>query len=122
MKLLENKKELRSGPHKCQGCGKCCHAFGITLSIADMNREPRLWSVAVPIQRVGNPKTRAFMAERKHPWIIGGKPHRGAPCIFLTPVNKCSIYKTRPQICRDYPMDGYCIKDMKNASSERNKF
>ena len=33
----------------CERCGKCCHAFGITLSIEDMNREPRLWDVAVPM-------------------------------------------------------------------------
>jgi len=92
----------------CKQCGRCCHNFGITLSIDDMNMEPRLWDVAVPIQRVGNPKTRAYMAEKKHLWVIGGKPHRHAPCPFLTAEKLCGIYETRPQICRDYPQEGIC--------------
>lgn len=91
---------------ECQRCGQCCHQLSATMTIADMNREPRLWDVAVPIQKVGNPKTRAYMAEKKHPWAIGGKPHRGAPCPFLTAENLCGIHETRPQICRDYPQKG----------------
>jgi len=77
-----------------------------------MNREPRLWDVAVPIQRVGNLKTRMFMAEKKNPWVIGGKPHRGAACPFLTAENLCGIYETRPQICRDYPQEAKRIRQM----------
>ena len=88
----------------CKQCGKCCHQFGITLAIEDMNREPRLWDVAVPIQNVGNPKTRAFMAEKKHSWVIGGKKKRGDACPFY--FEGCTIYETRPQICRDYPQKG----------------
>ena len=76
------------------------------MTIEDMNREPRLWDVAVPIHKVGNPKTRAFMAEKKHPWVIGGKKKRGDACVFLHPDNYCTIYETRPQICRDYPQKG----------------
>jgi len=64
---------------ECQQCGQCCRQFGITLAIEDMNREPRLWDVAVPIKNVGNPKTRAFMEEKKYPWVIG-KSYRGSPC------------------------------------------
>ena len=89
----------------CKQCGKCCHVLSATMAISDMNREPRLWEVAVPIHKVGNPKTRAFMAEKKHPWAIGGKSKRGAPCPFLIN-NSCGIYSTRPQICRDYPQKG----------------
>lgn len=95
----------------CERCGQCCRAFGITLSITDMNREPRLWDVAVPIQQVGNPRTRVFMAEYNHPWVIG-KDHRNGPCPFLTARNECGIYETRPQICRDYPENGgRCIRE-----------
>ena len=101
----------------CKQCGKCCHAFGITLAIEDMNREPRLWDVSVPIHKVGNPKTRAFMAEKKHPWAIGGKVSLGSPCPFLTAENLCGIYETRPQICREYPENGgKCIKEKQDAS------
>ena len=88
---------------KCQQCGLCCRNYGITLSLQDMNREPRLWEVVIPIQYVGNPRTRAFMVENKHPFVIN--KGRGETCPFLLN-NKCLIYETRPQICRDYPQKG----------------
>ncbi len=96
---------------ECQKCGQCCHQFSITLTLEDMNREPRLWQVAIPIQQVGNPKTRAYMAEKKHTWVIG-KSHSGSACPFLAPNNDCMIYETRPQICRDYPQGAKCIREM----------
>ena len=94
----------------CKRCGRCCHSFSITLTIEDMNREPRLWNVAIPIQKVGNPKTKAYMIEKKHPFVIG-KAKRGGPCPFLAPNNDCIVYETRPQICRDYPAKGVkCLR------------
>ena len=105
LKMAKTGAKYPAVDFKCRRCGKCCCQFGITLSISDMNREPRLWDVAVPIQNVGNPKTRAFMAEKKHPWVIGGKEKRGDPCVFLAGTD-CLIYETRPLICRDYPENG----------------
>ena len=98
----------------CQRCGICCHQLSATLTPEDMNREPRLWDVAVPIQNVRNPKTRRYMKEKRHPWAID-KEKRGAPCPFLVqPEGKpaeCSIHETRPQICRDYPGKAKCIRE-----------
>ena len=88
----------------CKKCAECCRNFGITLGPEDLNREPRLWSVALPIYRVANPKLVAFMREKKHPWAINAG--RGKPCPFLTRENLCGIYETRPQDCRDYPQKG----------------
>ena len=99
-----------AGEFTCRRCAKCCRRFSITLRPEDMSREPRLWQVAVPIQRVGNPVTRAYMAEKQHPWAIG-KARAGAPCPFLAATNDCFIYETRPQICRDYPQEGVkCLR------------
>jgi Fe-S-cluster containining protein len=105
------KESAKTIVSKCLRCGQCCHAFGITLSLADMNREPRLWQVAVPIHKVGNPRIRAYMAEKKMPFAIG-KPYKGAACPFLDADNSCMIYETRPQICRDYPQSSKCIRQM----------
>lgn len=99
---------------ECQRCGQCCHKFGISLTIEDMNREPRLWEVAVPLERVGNQKMRLFMMQNNYRWVIGGKPYRGAPCVFLQN-NECLIYRTRPQICRDYPQEAECIKEVQEV-------
>ena len=92
----------------CQQCGKCCHKLSATLTLDDMNREPRLWDFAVPIQKVGNPATRRYMAEKKHPFVIR-KEKRGGPCPFLLN-SLCLIHSTRPQICRDYPQGAKCLR------------
>lgn len=94
---------------ECERCGKCCHQLSATMTLQDMNREPRLWEVAVPIHRVGNRKTRRFMLEKGHPFVIG-KEKQGGPCPFLTTDNLCLIYETRPQICRDYPQGAKCVR------------
>lgn len=94
--------------HECQQCGKCCHQLSPTLTEADVNREPRLWDYAVPIERVVNPATKQYMAEKKHPFALR-KRHRGGPCVFLAN-NLCVIHSTRPQICRDYPQGAQCLR------------
>ena len=33
----------------------------------------------------------------------------GVPCVHLLPDNKCDIYETRPQVCRDYKADSFCV-------------
>jgi Fe-S-cluster containining protein len=76
--------------------------------------------VAVPIYKVGNPLTRKYMIEKKHLWAIK-KTMRGGPCPFLLN-NKCIIHETRPQICRDYPQDSYCIREQMEKAQEKDKF
>ena len=84
-----------------------------------MNREPRLQGYAVPIFEVPPSKTRRYMAEKGHPWLIA-KPYRGSPCPFWFESVGCSIYETRPQICRDYPQEGVvCLGEEQCLQSVR---
>ena len=102
--IKEKKNEIKE--HACQRCGLCCHSFGITLTIEDLNREPRLYQYSIPTEEVGNMKTRLFMQQNNMPFVVD-KGGRGLPCPFFA--NKsCLIYETRPQICRDYPGRGLC--------------
>lgn len=89
---------------ECEKCGKCCHQFGITLSVEDIAREPRLKEHMIPVHRVGNPKTRVYMIEKKLPFVLT-KSKRGGPCVFLLN-NMCLIYETRPEICRTFECKG----------------
>ena len=81
-----------------------------------MNHEPRLFDKCVPIQYVGNPKTRAYMIEKNHSFAIK-KLHRGMACPFLGFDSKCMIYETRPQICREYPQEGLkCVRELEGTN------
>lgn len=95
--------------HMCKHCAKCCHNCAITLTMDDLNREPRLYQYIIPVSQVDNPKTRLFMEENDMPFVIN-KGGRGKPCPFLMN-NRCMIYETRPDICKKYPENGHCIKE-----------
>lgn len=58
------------------------------------------------------------MKEKKHPFAIK-KRGLGQPCVFYN--DGCMIYETRPQICRDYPGDGHCIREKTQKIKEGNK-
>lgn len=98
----------------CKKCGKCCYKYGIPVSITDINREPLLLNVTVPFKQVKNPKMRAYMIEKRLPFVIG-KTRHGAACPFLSANNLCLIYNTRPQICRDYPQETKYIREEKEC-------
>jgi len=68
----------------CRRCGRCCREAIIdTLTDADLRREPRLRTV---VRR-----------------MKGGTQYLlPTPCPFLTENNECSIYETRPHVCREY--------------------
>ena len=97
--MARQKKQI-----ECVKCGSCCKCFRIVLSLADVNKEPRLQKVMIPIYKILG-KTRRYMAEKKLPFALP------KPCPFLLSNNECSIYETRPQMCRDYPQgDSKCLQ------------
>lgn len=106
----------RKTKHVCQRCGKCCGMFGISLSMADMNREPRLWDVAVEIVEIKNRKLVRFMMEKGHRYAIG-KRQRGASCVFLDANRECLIYGTRPDVCREFPGDSLCPREVTDGNA-----
>lgn len=96
---------------KCEQCGQCCKKLSPTLTLEDLRREPKLWQYAVPIDKVGNAKMRRYMMEKNIPYVMN-KAGRGLSCPFQMPNGLCGIHETRPQICRDYPQQSKCIKEM----------
>jgi len=102
--------------HECTQCGLCCHKLSATFTLEDVNREPRLLDVALPMNRVGNKRTFSYMKEKGHPWVIN-KNKRGDPCSFLDVNNLCLIHATRPQICRDYPHGHKCMRELENGNT-----
>lgn len=72
-------------------CGACCRTFPVLVSIGDSRREPRIEAEACPIEPWNRTSEWEF---RLHPLPFS----RG--CLFLDENDSCSVYKTRPDVCR----------------------
>src|SRR5262245_37172465 len=83
--------------YECDGCGACCRTFPVFASAADADREPRVESeTRVLPEHLGNPG-----------WTYQLFPlpfHES--CCFLDTTARCTIYPTRPEVCRAFPAGG----------------
>jgi Fe-S-cluster containining protein len=82
--------------YECDGCGVCCGAFPIFASKTDADREPRIAA-----------ETRLLPASLAQP----GWSRQLFPLPFLETcgfleAKRCTIYATRPQVCRDFAAGG----------------
>lgn len=78
---------------QCQKCGWCCSNLIVEITQRDVDREPKLWDYVELLDGNGEieiePGLEVYM-------LTCGKP-----CPMLKN-NKCSIYKTRPDVCRGF--------------------
>ncbi len=79
--------------HECDGCGACCGAHLIFASVHDAAREPR---IVCETQKLAAWLVTPRWAYRLHPL-----PFHQA-CCFLDADRRCSIYETRPEVCREF--------------------
>ena len=77
----------------CDMCGACCRTFPVLVSIGDALREPRIRAEAVQVEEW---QRNAEWENRLHPLPF----LRG--CAFLADDNRCSVYETRPAVCRRF--------------------
>ncbi|HMP16728.1 MAG TPA: YkgJ family cysteine cluster protein [Gemmatales bacterium] len=73
----------------CDQCGACCRTFPIYVTEADAQREPR-------IAQEGCRNTNS----RKYPLTLFPLPFHEA-CCFLDSGQLCTIYASRPEVCRE---------------------
>jgi Fe-S-cluster containining protein len=72
----------------CDGCGACCRYFPVIVSNNDALFEPQ-------IALLGKPHLQDSTAL----YLNHGEL---SPCFFLNDRNRCKIYPTRPQVCREF--------------------
>jgi Fe-S-cluster containining protein len=81
---------------RCNGCGRCCKSWTISLSVKDVKRLNRLgYKTSFFVNTKGN-----ILAMK-----LIGKDRR---CIFLNDDNSCKIHKehgfsSKPSVCRIFP-------------------
>ncbi len=79
--------------YECDFCGACCRTRPVFVSEADAVREPRIRSEGSVIP----------LWMQTPAWV-----HRLFPlpfheaCCFLDAQNRCTVYSTRPEVCRDF--------------------
>ncbi len=90
---MSSQSEPELADFECDGCGACCRTFPVFASGTDAEREPRVAyegkSLAVHLEAPG-------WKFQLYPLPFHEK------CCFLDHQNKCTIYPTRPQVCRDF--------------------
>jgi Fe-S-cluster containining protein len=77
----------------CNGCGACCRKYPLFASKADAEREPRIRAEAFELPERAQDEHRAYELHRL--------PFREM-CIFLDRNKRCTIYATRPTMCRRF--------------------
>jgi Fe-S-cluster containining protein len=78
---------------ECDGCGACCRTFPVFASRADGEREPRVRDEA--------PRVPPWLEEPGRAYRLFPLPFLEA-CCFLDAANRCTIYGTRPDVCRTF--------------------
>ncbi|MBO0698714.1 MAG: YkgJ family cysteine cluster protein [Zavarzinella sp.] len=83
--------------HECDGCGACCGTFPVFASAADGDREVRIASEARKLPE--------HLATPGHRFQLFPLPFHET-CCFLDEAARCTIYATRPDVCRAFPAGG----------------
>ena len=79
--------------YECDGCGACCRTFPIFASGADALREPRIDVEAIRLP--------GHLATSEWSFQLFPLPFLES-CGFLDPQCRCTIYASRPDVCRSF--------------------
>ena len=91
-------------------CGKCCRSLIIEVLVEDAEREPKIKEFGSPTYT--DPRlTRS--GEREIEGYLLNSPANDYACAFLDrSTNLCTIYETRPLVCRLFDCDGKNREDL----------
>lgn len=78
----------------CDGCGACCRTFPVFASGPDAAREPRIAAEGRSLP--------AHLTTDRWTYQLFPLPFHDA-CCFLDGGSRCTIYPTRPDVCRAFP-------------------
>jgi Fe-S-cluster containining protein len=99
----ENFEEDEPSHSDCR-CGECCRRLLIEVDLDDAEREPRI-KEASPIYE--SPEFTKSGQKEVIGYLLNDFKADGYACRFLNEsTNLCSIYDTRPWVCRVFDCDG----------------
>ena len=77
----------------CEMCGKCCHQANITVM------DGELGTIAEHLEMTSEMFIEEYLCRKDELWLF----RKSGACRFLGKDNKCSIWRKRPEICKDFP-------------------
>lgn len=83
----------KNRPYTCDSCGACCKTFPIRVSKEDGSREPLIAAHALVVPAWEQSEEYYYQL---HPLAFC------TGCLFLGENNLCSVYETRPEVCRRF--------------------
>ena len=83
--------------YECDECGACCRTFPIFASAGDAAREPRIAAEGRKLPQQ--------LADEEWHYRLFPLPFLEA-CTFLDEQDRCTIYPTRPDVCRRFAAGG----------------
>jgi Fe-S-cluster containining protein len=92
--------------YECDGCGAYCAYYRIFASRRDAAREPRI--VAESLELGG------WLETPNWAYRLNPLPFHEA-CCFLDAEKRCTIYETRPEVCREFAAAGQPCQDARAA-------
>jgi Fe-S-cluster containining protein len=93
--------------YTCDGCGACCRTFPIFASAQDAGREPRV--AAEGKELALHLRTPAYAFQ------LFPLPFHET-CCFLDDSQRCVIYETRPNVCRQFAAGGDQCQEARRRS------
>jgi Fe-S-cluster containining protein len=85
-------------------CGQCCRGLLIEVSVEDAEREPKIAERGDPMYE--HPNLTASGNRELIGYFLNSRG-KDMACVFLDQAtNLCTIYDTRPLVCRLYDCDG----------------
>jgi len=107
LRLFVNKEQV------CERCGECCSAYVIQLTQKDLDREPKLFDVSHPIK--------SFEQVTRNPdgvyCRLVNTDNKNRKCPLYEDSIGCTIYETRPDVCRDFIPSHYSCLCSRLASA-----
>jgi Fe-S-cluster containining protein len=86
-----------TGRYECDGCGACCRTWPVLVGEEDAQREVRITIEGRMLpEHLGSPYWRYQLFPMPF--------HEG--CCFLDGERRCTIYATRPRVCREFVVGG----------------
>ena len=95
----------------CRRCGACCRTFPVFASDDDARREGRIRAEALELK--------PWLRTDRWVWRLFPLPFLER-CCFLDEAGRCSIYATRPAVCREFePGSGQCREARRRDKQNR---